>query len=256
MRTLHVAALSYGLTLLGCKHAPKTETLLVAGSSTMRSYMDTVVKGFVAGNPSVSIVNEGGGSTAAMVALQHGAIDIASVARTITAKEDDLYTRATTSVARDGIAIVVNLGQSHRRHDRPSSSPASSVAISKHAPPSAGKRSPSSCSTASRPRNAPAIRSKTWSWGGDELASRRCKVQPGSAEMIAAVRSTPGAIGYAHPPSLGARCEGSQNRRGVEMSRPPTMLQVGSISARPILLPRGALATVALGSAVHRLHVE
>jgi phosphate transport system substrate-binding protein len=91
----------------GCRKMPETETLLIAGSSTMQSYLEPVVKAFVAANSSVSIVSEGGGSTAALVALNHGAIDIAGITRTVTAKEDDVYLRDYL-IARDGIAIIVN----------------------------------------------------------------------------------------------------------------------------------------------------
>ncbi len=91
----------------GCKKPAETETLLIAGSSTMRFYIEPVVKAFMADNPSAHVVCEGGGSTAAIVALKHGAIDIASVSRPITAEEDDAYLRDYL-VARDGLAIIVN----------------------------------------------------------------------------------------------------------------------------------------------------
>ncbi len=91
----------------GCTKPQATETLLIAGSSTMRFYIEPVVKEFMAENPSTHVVCEGGGSTAALVALKHGAIDIASVSRPITAEEDDAYLRDYL-VARDGLAIIVN----------------------------------------------------------------------------------------------------------------------------------------------------
>jgi phosphate transport system substrate-binding protein len=107
MRQLLLAIVSATALAVGCRKAPETETLLIAGSSTMQSYLDPVVKAFVAANPSVSIVSEGGGSTPALVALNHGAIDVAGITRTVTAKEDDVYLRDYL-VARDGVAIVVN----------------------------------------------------------------------------------------------------------------------------------------------------
>lgn len=93
--------------LCGCKKPQETETLLIAGASTMRHYIEPVVKKFMAENPSVRIVCEGGGSSAALVALKHGAIDIATVSRPVTAAEDDEYLRDYL-VARDGLAIIVN----------------------------------------------------------------------------------------------------------------------------------------------------
>jgi phosphate transport system substrate-binding protein len=96
-------------TLLGgCKKSQETESLLIAGSSTMRFYIEPVVKEFMAGNPSAHVVCEGGGSTAALVALKHGAIDMATVSRPVTEKEDDVYLRDYL-VARDGLGIIVNL---------------------------------------------------------------------------------------------------------------------------------------------------
>ena len=39
------------LASVGCRKAPETETLLIAGSSTMSGYLEPVVKAFAAKNP-------------------------------------------------------------------------------------------------------------------------------------------------------------------------------------------------------------
>ena len=95
------------LASVGCRKTPETETLLIAGSSTMSGYLEPVVKAFAAKNPTVNVVSEGGGSTAGIVALKHGAIDVAAVARAIRPAEDDIYLRDYL-VARDGVGVMVN----------------------------------------------------------------------------------------------------------------------------------------------------
>jgi len=95
-------------TLLGgCKKATEPESLLIAGASPLRSRVELMVKTFVAANPNAHVVCEAGGSAAALVALKHGAIDIAMLSRPVAAGEDDLYLRDYL-IARDGLAIIVN----------------------------------------------------------------------------------------------------------------------------------------------------
>jgi phosphate transport system substrate-binding protein len=91
----------------GCNRAPATDTLLMAGSATMQWYMQPVAEAFMKKHPNVKIVNEEGGSTAALIALRRGAIEIAMADRDLAADEDDLEV-ANYMVARDGLAIVVN----------------------------------------------------------------------------------------------------------------------------------------------------
>jgi phosphate transport system substrate-binding protein len=91
----------------GCKKRQPTETILIAGATAMRSHVNRVVKAFAAENESVNIVCEGGGSTASLIALKHGAIDIAMLSRPVAADEDDIQLRDYL-VARDGLAIIVN----------------------------------------------------------------------------------------------------------------------------------------------------
>ena len=83
------------------------DTLLIAGSSTMALYLEPVVKAFASKSPTASIVSEPGGATAGVIALKRQAIDVAMVARDVTADEDDDRLRDYL-VARDGVAIVVS----------------------------------------------------------------------------------------------------------------------------------------------------
>ena len=93
--------------LCGCKKTTEPESLLIAGASPLRYRLEQIVKKFVAANPNAHVVCEAGGSAAALVALKHGAIDIAMLSRPVAADEDDLYLRDYL-IARDGLAIVVN----------------------------------------------------------------------------------------------------------------------------------------------------
>lgn len=86
---------------------PPKETLLIAGNASVARYLGPVIKEFTARHPNVSVVCEPGGTTAAVIALKRGAIDIAATSRQVSAEEDDQYLRD-YQICRDGIAVVVN----------------------------------------------------------------------------------------------------------------------------------------------------
>jgi phosphate transport system substrate-binding protein len=221
MRALSICALLAAANALGCKAPPKTETLLIAGSSSMRFHIDSVVKGFVARNPTVSVVTEGGGSTGAIVALKHGAIDIADVSRTIAAKEDDSYLRDYL-VARDGIAMIVNPANpvtdvtSHQlsRIFRAETTNWAAVGGSKEA-----------IALVNRDAKSHLRRSLEDMVLGGEQVAPGAKTADSAAQVLEAVRSLSGAIGYVTLRSLEAGEAGVKVLKvdGVEMSR-PTML--------------------------------
>lgn len=96
-----------GAAAAACKPAAPQETLLIAGSSSMKMYLDPVVAAFAAAHPKASIVCEGGGAAAGVLSLKREAIDIAMVAREVTPDEDDDHLRDFL-VARDGVAVVVS----------------------------------------------------------------------------------------------------------------------------------------------------
>jgi phosphate transport system substrate-binding protein len=99
------------LAFAACKPGAPQETLLIAGSSSMKLYLDPVVEAFAAAHPRASVVCEGGGAAAGVLALKREAIDIALIGRDVTAEEDDDNLRDFL-VARDGVAIVVSKSNS------------------------------------------------------------------------------------------------------------------------------------------------
>lgn len=103
------AALAACLALApGCRSQTKTqETLLIAGNASLARYLEPVVREFTALHPSASVVVEPGGSTAAVIALKRGAIDVAALSRLVAAEEDDPYLHD-YQICRDGIAIVLS----------------------------------------------------------------------------------------------------------------------------------------------------
>jgi phosphate transport system substrate-binding protein len=102
-----VTALITLLACASCRPGEAQDTLLVAGSTTMVSYLEPVVSAFEKKHPRVSIVSEPGGSTAGIIALKRGAIDVATVARDVHASEDDIGLRDYL-IARDGVAVIVH----------------------------------------------------------------------------------------------------------------------------------------------------
>jgi phosphate transport system substrate-binding protein len=87
-------------------HTPR-ESLLIAGNAALVHYLQPLVKDFEAQHPDVRVVVEPGGTTAAVIALKRGAIDVAALSRLPSFEEDDAELRD-VELCRDGIAIIVN----------------------------------------------------------------------------------------------------------------------------------------------------
>jgi phosphate transport system substrate-binding protein len=101
-------AVALSLAGSGCRQAgPARETLLIAGSSAVKSYLDPVVAEFSRRNPEVSVISEGGGSVAAVLTLKQNGIDIAALSRMVETDLDDNYLRD-YQITRDGVAVVVS----------------------------------------------------------------------------------------------------------------------------------------------------
>jgi len=87
-----------------CRRARPRASLLVAGAKAMESYVTLLAAAF---DPAVAFVVEAGGASASVIALKRGAIDVATMLRDFTEREEDPLLR-NYLVARDGIAILVN----------------------------------------------------------------------------------------------------------------------------------------------------
>ncbi|MBQ3060059.1 MAG: phosphate ABC transporter substrate-binding protein [Desulfovibrio sp.] len=99
------------MTLLGCEGIGSTQearqSLLIAGSSTMLPLAEALSQAFAARHGQIDVICEGGGSTAGIVALQRGGIDIALMSRDVRPREDSTYLRC-LPYARNGIGLVVH----------------------------------------------------------------------------------------------------------------------------------------------------
>ena len=93
--------------LAGCHHAESHDALLVAGAKAMESYTSLLADAFGKTEAGTTIVVEAGGAAASVIALKRGAIDVATMPRDVSEREDDALLR-NYLVARDGIAILVN----------------------------------------------------------------------------------------------------------------------------------------------------
>jgi phosphate transport system substrate-binding protein len=206
------------LALAGCKKAKETETLLIAGSSTMRAYLEPVVKAFAAKDPSVNVVSEGGGSTAGLVALKHGAIDVATVARPVTPAEDDVYLRDYL-VARDGVAVIVNPANPVNDLSMHQLARIFEGEVTKWREVGGGE---GRIIVIDRDKKSHVRKSfEDLVLSGDESA-RAAKIAASAAELLDTVRSTPAAIAYVTLHKMGAGVK-ALRINGVEMTR-ATML--------------------------------
>jgi phosphate transport system substrate-binding protein len=106
-RPILVPMLLLSLMSAGCHDPPARQTLLIAGNAALARYLEPVVKEFQKKNPGLVVVCEPGGSTAAVIAVKRGAIDVAALSKLVGADEDDQYFRD-YQVCRDGIAVIVN----------------------------------------------------------------------------------------------------------------------------------------------------
>jgi phosphate transport system substrate-binding protein len=102
------AALWIGMALAmtGCQ-GDTQEPLLISGATSFTEYLKPVASAFMKESRSAQVVCEPGGTAAGIVALKHGAIDVAALDRDPMPYEDDDDMRH-FMVARDGIAVVVH----------------------------------------------------------------------------------------------------------------------------------------------------
>jgi phosphate transport system substrate-binding protein len=99
-----VAAL---IAVASCRGGSGSGTLLVGGSTVFTAYLEPVVGAFQRKHPKVTVVSGTGDSSAALVALDRGAIDVAVLSREVAAGEDQAGLRDYL-VAREAVAVVVH----------------------------------------------------------------------------------------------------------------------------------------------------
>ena len=171
---------------------PQEQVLLVAGSSTMRSFVDPLVDDFKKKEAHTVVENQAGGATAGVIALKRGAIDVAMLTRDLKEEEDDRELR-NYLVARDAIAIVVNKQNPvsdlsrHQLHKIYEGEITSWKALGgPDAPIEILTREPGSTTEKSV---------RDYVLGGDEMPKGR--QTQSRDDMVAAVKSSPNAIGFA-----------------------------------------------------------
>jgi phosphate transport system substrate-binding protein len=81
--------------------------LLIAGSTTLNIYIRALAEEYQRRHPNTTVVTAGGGSTAGLIAVTKGAIDLGGMSRPLSGPEDDEHTKSYL-IARDGVAVVVH----------------------------------------------------------------------------------------------------------------------------------------------------
>ena len=107
---LHVSLLCVlllSLSGLGCQREKADKSLLIAGSSTVLPFAKHLGEAFAAKTEGLRVVCDGGGSTAGLLAVKTGAIDVAGLSRDMSRSEDSDSVR-NFILAKNAIAIVVN----------------------------------------------------------------------------------------------------------------------------------------------------
>jgi phosphate transport system substrate-binding protein len=93
------------------KPAGMSGTISLAGSTTVQPVAEKLGEAFKAANPDVQIDVQGGGSSVGVKSAGEGTVDIGNASREIKDSEIDTYPDLVIhTIARDGIAIVVNPG--------------------------------------------------------------------------------------------------------------------------------------------------
>lgn len=87
--------------------------LNVAGSTSVQPLAEKLAEAFIAANPQVEIDVQGGGSSVGVKSAGDGTVDIGMASRSIKDEEKQTYPDlVVTTIARDGIAVVVHSGVS------------------------------------------------------------------------------------------------------------------------------------------------
>jgi phosphate transport system substrate-binding protein len=93
------------------KPAETGSTISLAGSTTVQPLAEKLGEAFKAANPDVQIDVQGGGSSVGVKSAGEGTVDIGNASREVKQEEKDTFPELKIyTIARDGIAIVVNPG--------------------------------------------------------------------------------------------------------------------------------------------------
>jgi phosphate transport system substrate-binding protein len=110
-KSLAVVALVLGLGLVvaGCGTGPGGkgvgQAIVVAGSTSVQPFAEKLAEVYMGHHPNIRIDVQGGGSSAGIYAVSHGACDLAASSRELVAAEKHLVE---IPIAYDGIAVIVH----------------------------------------------------------------------------------------------------------------------------------------------------
>jgi phosphate transport system substrate-binding protein len=215
-RATNVVLLLAAVCTASCKGPPTREPLLIAGSTTMREYLEGLEEEFERRNPTIDVVFGGGGTAAGAMAVKKGAVDVAMMGRDLSASEDDLTLR-NYLLARDSVVVITN-----------PSNPVDGLSLAQLKAIYLGEvRSWKDVGGQDSPI---VVYEREWSdrsrksfgalalSGDSDGVVQSAKTAPSADEMISAIRSNPSAIGYL---PMNRMSKDVKNLRidGVEVSR-------------------------------------
>lgn len=100
--------IAVSIAAIGCGGGATT-TITSAGSTTVQPIAERLANAFTIDNPDVKVIIQGGGSSTGVKSCDDGTVDIGMASRELKSSEPALVTHV---LARDGIAIITNTGNS------------------------------------------------------------------------------------------------------------------------------------------------
>ena len=184
-------ALACSLVMSGCSGSGESQTLAVAGSTTVLPIAEMAAEGYEQ-QTGTKVLVSGLGSSAGIEAVTNGTADIATSSRELTAAESE-HELVATVIAHDGIAVIVN-----------PDNPVSGLTTDQLRDIYAGKIT--NWSEVGGPDLAIQVVNRDEASGtreafrtivmGDAPFDRSAAVLPGTGQVRDVVSRTPGAIGY------------------------------------------------------------
>jgi len=98
-------ALVLAVTMVSACGARHSNTVIVAGSTSVQPYAECLAEEFEMMHPDCAIDVQGGGSSAGITAVISGTADIGMSSRVLKESERDLWS---AEICRDGLAVIVN----------------------------------------------------------------------------------------------------------------------------------------------------